>query len=197
MRINATRRATTVTIANPIEVPIYQSVKDAPKATTDASRRRGMLLATLTERSVSDTPIVGSPGRGVKHAAESIALQRFSAARRRTGENPPVRALVVEAGDERRHPGDRARVVPGHELVDERHRGAHPDRQRLLVDLHRARVDPDQPPRLQLQAPDLGRKHVRVAAVPAVADDQDDRAARQAAARVGAVELAERAADAC
>ena len=105
------------------------------------------------------------------------------------------RTRLAEAMNQRRKPGDRPRVVAGNEVVDVWHGRPHPDRQRLHIELGGPRVDPDQTASLQLQPPSLAGKELGIAPVPAVAEDDHDRPAGQAAASPDPIELAKRRAD--
>src|SRR5258708_34323377 len=73
--------------------------------------------------------------------------------------------------------------------------GANADRRRLILDQHGARIDPYEPARLELKARDLARQDYRITAVPAIADDDDDRTPSEAAPSISLIELAERATD--
>ena len=66
------------------------------------------------------------------------------------------------------------------EVVHERQRRLQPARQRRVVEGADQRVEPDQAMAAPLQARDLLAQHDRIAAVPAVGDEQHDRAAVRA-----------------
>ena len=80
-------------------------------------------------------------------------------------------------------------------MVDVRKSGLHAARERLVARVSLQRVEPDQAVRAALQARHLGGQLLRLAAVPAVREQDDDRAAAEPAA-VLAVERGERLADA-
>ena len=84
--------------------------------------------------------------------------------------------------------------LPGQQPVDVRHRGLHPARQRLVARVGGERVQPDDRCAVRAQARHLLRELLRLAAVPAVGEQDHHRAAADPAA-VLAVELRDRLAD--
>ena len=75
------------------------------------------------------------------------------------------------------------------EIVDERQRRLQPARQRRVVGGADERVQPDQPMAASLQPRDLVAQLARIAAIPAVGDEQHDRTAVQDAAAPALMEL--------
>ena len=87
-------------------------------------------------------------------------------------------------------------AVRREKVVDVGQRRAHPARERFVVRRAGERVQPDETVAAVLQARDLAGQQGRIAPIPAVADEQDDRAAGQHAAAPAKVEFLERLADA-
>src|SRR5262245_39253610 len=85
--------------------------------------------------------------------------------------------------------------MAGDEVVHIGQRGPHPNGKRLQLDVGWPWVHPDQAPGLQLKPACLASEQLGVAAIPAVTEDDHDRAPREPPAPPGAVELPERRAD--
>src|ERR1051325_801782 len=108
---------------------------------------------------------------------------------------PPMRAPLAEAGEVDGELFQAGQVVHGEEVVDVWQRGHDAARERLVIRGAEEGVEPDEAAAAALEARDLAAQHGRVAAVPAVADDERQCAMAEDAAGPGEVEGAQRVAD--
>src|SRR5882762_11819090 len=91
---------------------------------------------------------------------------------------------------------DALQIMSGHEVVYVAECRLHPPRQRLVARRAEQRVQPDETRTAAPKAGELAAEQLRVAAVPSVGHDQDDRPMAHHAPRPRRVERAQRLADA-
>src|ERR1700756_3614810 len=105
---------------------------------------------------------------------------------------PSSRLPRIKRSKQRAEIFQRRHVVRREEIVAVRERGGHASRQRLVAPRSEQRVEPDQPVRRAAQVYELGDEMLGIAAVPSVADYEDDRAVAEHTPGPLPVELAER-----
>ena len=149
--------------------------RDVRPARVDAAHRGGRLAVAHHEQAAH-----GESG-GSRRAAAGVAAAGL----------PATGSVRADAGDQLGQSADGPRVVSGTKSSTWRQSGPHPDGERLLLKLAGPRIEPDQAPGLEDAAARAPARAARVAAVPAVADDDHDRPSRQPEAGVAPVELRE------
>src|SRR5471032_2246379 len=168
--------------------PVHASPVDSlqtraiPQARYSSSRSREPASAVQAVR-LTELPTESDPQTLRRLPASNL----LPSPRTALAETAQVLGKLLEAGE----------IVDRHEVVDERKRGLNPPGQRLVFRCAEEGVEPDEPPAAALEPGDLLAQHARLAAVPAVADHERQRAVTQHPPSPLEVERPESLADAC